>query len=75
MKLKVIGHTCNLGSKSLNQKIGKERAESVADYINSKGVARDRMIVDSKGELEPLYPNNSSENRAKNRRVALEIVQ
>lgn len=75
VKLKVIGHTCNLGSKSLNQKIGKKRAESVADYLNSKGVARDRMIVDSKGELEPLYPNNSSENRAKNRRVALEIVQ
>jgi outer membrane protein OmpA-like peptidoglycan-associated protein len=75
VKLKVIGHTCNLGSKSLNQKIGRERAESVADYLNSKGVARDRMIVDSKGELEPLYSNNSSENRAKNRRVALEIVQ
>lgn len=75
VKLKVIGHTCNLGSKSLNLRIGKERAESVADYLNSKGVARDRMIVDSKGELEPMYPNNSSENRAKNRRVALEIVQ
>lgn len=75
VKLKIVGHTCNLGSKSLNLRIGRQRAESVAEYLNAKGVLPNRMIIDSKGELEPFYPNISSENRSKNRRVSMEIVQ
>lgn len=71
--LKIIGHTCDLGSESLNQRVGMERAESVADYFESQGLSRNRMELVSKGESDPIVPNTSASNRMKNRRVVIEV--
>ncbi|WP_417359604.1 OmpA family protein [Galbibacter sp.] len=74
VKLHIMGHTCDLGSESLNQRIGLERAEAVADYLETQGVSRDRMKLISKGEEDPLVPNTSHDNRAKNRRVSIDLI-
>ena len=71
----ITGHTCNIGYKSINQKIGEKRAEAVKEYLISKGVAENRIATDSKGETEPLMPNNSRENYKQNRRVEIQIIK
>ncbi|MCR9229062.1 MAG: OmpA family protein [Flavobacteriaceae bacterium] len=67
------GYTCNLGSEQVNQRVGRQRAQSVADYLRAKGVDANRMEVISMGESSPVVPNTSSENRRKNRRVSISI--
>lgn len=71
----ITGHTCNIGYKSINQKIGEKRAEAVKEYLISKGIAENRIATDSKGETEPLVPNNSRENYKQNRRVEIQIIK
>jgi outer membrane protein OmpA-like peptidoglycan-associated protein len=72
MELDITGHTCDLGADELNLRIGRERADLAKDYLVEKGIAPSRIATFSKGETEPLFPNNNEENRRKNRR--LEIV-
>lgn len=74
-KVSIAGHTCNLGSESLNQRIGQQRAEAVANYLENRGVSPDRMSVISQGKSDSLVPNDSSVNRKKNRRVAIRISE
>lgn len=75
IKLKIIGHTCNIGGNEENYRVGMKRANSVANYLISKGISRNRLKTVSKGETEPLKPNTSEANRQKNRRVELEVIQ
>lgn len=74
VNLLVIGHTCDLGSESLNERVGMQRAESVADYLDAQGVSRNRMELITKGESSPIVPNTSASNRKKNRRVTIEVL-
>lgn len=74
VKVVITGHTCNLGSGPLNEKIGLQRAEAVAVYLVGQGISEERIRIRSKGETEPLVPNTSSENRARNRRVAIDLL-
>lgn len=73
--VEVVGHTDSKGELAYNMKLGKRRAQAAADYLVKKGVEIDRMSLISKGENEPLLPNenpdgsDNAENRAKNRRV------
>ncbi|WP_375579094.1 PorP/SprF family type IX secretion system membrane protein [Marivirga tractuosa] len=69
LKLRVTGHTDNVGTEEANQKISVERAKGVRDYLESIGIAADRLSYEGKGATEPLVKNNNEENRAKNRRV------
>jgi outer membrane protein OmpA-like peptidoglycan-associated protein len=71
-KLDITGHTCDLGTDELNMRIGQERADLAKDYMVEKGISPSRIRTFSKGETEPLFPNNNEVNRKKNRR--LEIV-
>ena len=73
VKILLIGHTCNIGYKSINQKKGLKRAEIAKAYLVEKGVSQNRISVDSKGELQPLDKNNSEENRKINRRIEVFI--
>lgn len=72
--LLITGFTCNLGSASLNKKIGMERAKSVATYLETQGVSKNRMELKSQGEFNPLLPNTSINNRIKNRRVIIDVI-
>ena len=67
--IEVIGHTDDVGSKEGNSVISLKRAQIVADYLMSNGINKSRISIKGKMDSEPLYPNTTPENRAKNRRV------
>lgn len=73
LTLFITGYTCDIGSSSINEKIGMERAESVAKYLKVNGVSAIRIKLYSKGETDPIVVNSSKENRQKNRRVSIEV--
>lgn len=68
------GHTDDLGSASYNQKLSLQRAQAVAALMaNNYGIEASRIEAVGFGESKPLYPNNTAENRAKNRRVTAKV--
>jgi outer membrane protein OmpA-like peptidoglycan-associated protein len=70
------GHTDNIGRNEDNLALSLARANSVADYLHTKhGIARNRLQTAGYGEEFPLVPNDSPENRAKNRRVVFKILK
>ena len=71
--IKVVGHTDNVGTDAYNQALSERRANSVADYLLSQGVAPNKVSSEGKGESEPVADNDTEEGRAKNRRVDLHI--
>ena len=52
----------------------RERAEAVKNFLVSKGVERNRIYTEGKGEKQPIADNKTKEGRAKNRRVEIEVV-
>ncbi|HHH53959.1 MAG TPA: OmpA family protein [Bacteroidetes bacterium] len=74
-KVSLVGHTDSFGPEDTNYNLGLKRANVIKNILVSKGVPADRITVESKGEKSPLVPNNSRENRAKNRRVELKIIK
>lgn len=74
-KLSIIGHTDDVGSDAFNLDLSKRRANSVKNYLVSKGVVDSMVTTDGKGESMPLVPNDSAENRAINRRVVFVITK
>jgi outer membrane protein OmpA-like peptidoglycan-associated protein len=73
MKVHIIGHTCDKGSKEVNIRVGMKRANTAKYIFFEKGVPVSQITTESKYYLEPLVPNTSEENRAKNRRVEIII--
>ena len=69
-----IGHTDSVGSDTYNQKLSVRRAESVKAYLVSKGIEKNRVYTEGKGEKQPVADNKTAEGRAKNRRVEIEVV-
>lgn len=72
--LRVTGHTDSTGSDQYNQQLSQQRAQSVADYLVTQGVARERMYVQGMGESQHIADNATAEGRATNRRVELFIL-
>lgn len=72
--VKIIGHTCDIGSAKANQSVGMKRANQAKAYLVSKGVATDRIQVSSAGSTQPLEPNIDATSRSKNRRISIEII-
>ncbi|MEL6922894.1 MAG: OmpA family protein [Bacteroidota bacterium] len=66
--LTIIGHTDNVGTDSYNDDLGLRRAKSVREYFRGLGLEA-KINVGTKGEKEPVAPNNSDANKQKNRRV------
>jgi outer membrane protein OmpA-like peptidoglycan-associated protein len=71
LHLKAIGHTDDIGSKQTNLSISRRRAESAINYLISQGIDSKRLRSIGKGDSDPLYPNETEENRSRNRRVEL----
>ena len=69
-----VGHTDSIGTDDYNQKLSQRRAEAVKAYIVTKGVDQSRVYTEGKGESQPVADNKTSEGRAKNRRVTVEVV-
>ena len=72
-KLIIIGHTDAKGGDNYNNKLGLERAKSARKFFEGLGLEGGRISVDSKGKREPVAPNDTDENRQKNRRVNIII--
>ncbi|MBP8061391.1 MAG: OmpA family protein [Polaromonas sp.] len=69
-----VGHTDSVGSDAYNQKLSVKRAEAVKAYLVTKGIEKNRVYTEGKGEKQPVADNKTSEGRAKNRRVEIEVV-
>jgi outer membrane protein OmpA-like peptidoglycan-associated protein len=67
----LAGHTCDLGEEGHNLELSERRAQSVKRYLVDHGVAENRLITTGYGEMSPLVPNETEEQRRKNRRVDL----
>ena len=67
-KLKIIGHTDNIGGKSYNDNLSLNRAKSVASYLSAGGIDRNSIIEQGKGFSQPVADNTTEQGRAKNRR-------
>jgi outer membrane protein OmpA-like peptidoglycan-associated protein len=67
----VVGHTDSVGSTESNRTLSHNRAGAVADYLSQHGVNRARMVVESRGEAEPIADNETESGRARNRRVEM----
>ncbi|HAK14958.1 MAG TPA: OmpA family protein [Acinetobacter junii] len=73
-KLKIVGHTDDIGNPEYNQKLSEERAQSVAGIFLKEGFKQTNLNVIGRGSNQPFVPNTSDENRASNRRVAIIII-
>jgi len=69
-----VGHTDSTGAAGYNQKLSTARANAVKDYLVSKGIEKNRVYTEGKGENQPVADNKTREGRAKNRRVEIEVV-
>lgn len=69
-----VGHTDSIGTDAYNQRLSVRRAEAVKAYLVSKGIERNRVYTEGKGEKQPVADNKTKEGRAKNRRVEIEVV-
>ncbi|WP_339837320.1 OmpA family protein [uncultured Maribacter sp.] len=70
----VEGHTDSAGADEYNLNLSKQRAESVTNYLISKGIASNRFDTKWYGETQPVGDNTTTDGKAKNRRVELAIV-
>jgi hypothetical protein len=75
MQIKIIGHTDSIGSDGYNYILSLKRAKSVRDYLVKNGISKDRLIVEGKGERNPIATNMVKAGRAKNRRVEFVLVK
>lgn len=69
-----VGHTDAVGADAYNQKLSVKRSEAVKAYLVSKGIEKNRVYTEGKGEAQPVADNKTKEGRAKNRRVEIEVV-
>ncbi|PID44780.1 MAG: hypothetical protein CSB48_00750 [Proteobacteria bacterium] len=67
----IIGHTDNVGSHIANQALSQRRAQSVANYLVSRGLSRQVMTVVGRGETQPIASNATAAGRMENRRVKI----
>ncbi len=65
----VVGHTDSTGSDAYNQGLSERRAESVRSVLASNGVIADRLLMEGRGEREPIADNSTPQGRTQNRRV------
>jgi OOP family OmpA-OmpF porin len=69
-----VGHTDAVGTDAYNQRLSVRRAEAVKAYLVTKGIEKNRVYTEGKGEKQPVADNKTAEGRAKNRRVEIEVV-
>lgn len=74
LSVEIGGHTDDVGANQVNQSISEKRAKACLAYVISKGINSNRIIAKGYGESKPLVPNDSPENKAKNRRVEFKFI-
>ncbi len=74
IKIEISGHTDDVGSDTENMALSQRRAQAVQYYLQQSGIAADRILAKGYGETAPTAPNDSEENRQKNRRIEWRIL-
>ncbi len=74
VKGEISGHTDNVGDKKNNQELSLKRAKSVYDYLLQKGIEPNRLTFRGYGDSQPAAPNDTEENRQKNRRIEFKFL-
>ncbi len=74
LRIKVTGHTDSDGSDSYNEDLSRRRAEALINFFVSQGLSKDRIVLDFKGEKEPIDTNSTPEGKQKNRRVDFSFI-
>ena len=74
VSIRITGHTDAVGTDEANQILSEGRANAVRADLIKRGVAKERIEAEGKGEKEPVAPNDTEEGRAKNRRVEFIIT-
>ena len=75
VKVEVIGHTDNAGSRAGNLSLSQARAEAVKAYVVGKGIAAETIAVSGEGPDRPVADNRTAEGKARNRRIEFKVVQ
>ena len=71
--VEISGHTDNVGNAKTNKTLSMKRAQACRDYLISKGIEGNRITAVGYGGERPTVPNDTDENRQKNRRI--EVVE
>ncbi|MDX2290542.1 MAG: OmpA family protein [Hyphomicrobiaceae bacterium] len=74
IRIRVDGHTDSLGKARINQALSEARAKAVATYMATAGIDADVLRTKGFGEVKPVAPNDTAENRAKNRRIEFTVL-
>jgi len=74
-KVKITGHTDNIGDDAYNLKLSKDRAADVLKIFNRKGINFNRLESSGEGEVNPIETNETDKGRQLNRRIAVELYQ
>jgi len=75
IEVEISGHTDNVGKKASNVKLSQRRADSVKDWLVSKGVDPKRITTKGYGPDQPVVPNDTDENKRKNRRIEFKRIK
>ena len=73
-KVRIVGHTDNIGNSEYNLKLSEKRAQSVAHVFESNHFQQNNIQIVGKGSAQPVNQDNTEEARAENRRVAVIII-
>ena len=71
----IIGHTDSTGGDAVNDPLSVDRAARTRDYLAQRGVSPNRVMIDGRGEREPIASNDSESGRARNRRVEIYVAE
>ena len=74
VRVELQGHTDSRGADAYNLDLSQRRAESVRDYLISKGVNATRLVAQGYGETQPIGDNTTEAGRAENRRVVMKVI-
>ncbi len=75
IRVEISGHTDNRGERAINERLSKNRAVAVRDYLVAHGIAADRIVTRGAGPDEPIANNKSRAGRAKNRRIEFKVIE
>ncbi len=74
LKVEISGHTDDTGTEAYNLKLSENRAKSVADFLFSKQIEKNRVQIRGYGSKKPLVPNLDEAGRQQNRRIEFKVV-
>jgi OOP family OmpA-OmpF porin len=72
--LLVVGHTADVGSPGSQQALSVDRAQAIVDKLKAAGIPPSSLLYEGRGGREPVAPNDTEANKARNRRVEIIVL-